>query len=32
MAIICPYCDTEFRHNGKEELQECPGCHAKLIV
>jgi DNA-directed RNA polymerase subunit RPC12/RpoP len=29
--IICPYCSTEFEHNGKVELQKCPGCGAELL-
>jgi len=31
-TITCPYCDTKFPHNGKEELQVCPGCGSKLIT
>jgi uncharacterized Zn-finger protein len=29
--IRCPYCGTEFEHNGEVELQKCPGCGAELL-
>jgi len=29
--IRCSYCGIEFRHNGKEDYQNCPRCHTKLI-
>jgi len=31
-SVKCPYCPTTFEHNGKEELQVCPKCKAKLLV
>jgi len=30
--IKCPYCGAHFKHNGKPELQKCPGCGAALII
>ena len=30
--IVCKYCGTKFKHNGRIELQPCPKCGAKLIV
>lgn len=30
--IRCPYCEREFKHNGKLELQQCPDCGAKLVI
>lgn len=31
MIIQCPYCQTEFEHSGRVELQHCPGCGTQLI-
>jgi tRNA(Ile2) C34 agmatinyltransferase TiaS len=31
VQIKCPYCGTEFEHNGKPELQKCPKCGAELL-
>ena len=31
--VKCPYCDTEFPHNGNSgSFQICPGCGAKLMI
>jgi len=29
--IRCRYCKTEFEHNGRVELQQCPECKARLV-